>query len=219
MTRKIISIVCKSIVVVAAIVGVILQTVESAASLLYFTLQSNIWIAATCLVGLAFVIAKVQLKRWMYVVKFIFTVSITLTGVVYCTMLAPFIEEGAFNLSNTLLHVVTPLAAIADFLLYDYNAEYRWWDSLLGTIPPFYYLGFAGVGYACNWTFLDGNRYPYFFLDWGSDAGAFGFDNKSPYMGVFYYVLILLFFVVGIGLLYTFIARIIRKKTQLGDRK
>lgn len=213
MTKKIISIVLKSIVVVAAVVGVILQMLPSASSMLYFTLQSNVWIAATCLVALAFMIAKVQLKRWMYVLKFIFTVSITLTGVVYCTMLAPFIENDAFNLSNTLLHVIVPIAAVADFFLYDYACEYKKWDCLLATLPPFYYLGFAGIGYALNWTFLDGNNYPYFFLNWGSPAGAFGFANESPYIGVFYYILILLVFVIGIGLLFTGLAGVIRKKT------
>lgn len=215
MTRKIISIVLKSVIVAAVAVGVAIQMAAASASILYFTVQSNIWIGVTCLVGLVFMLAKVPLKRWMYALKYIFTVSITLTGVVYCTMLAPFIESGAFNLSNTLLHVIVPLAAVADFLLYDYPAQFKLLDCLLATVPPFYYLLFAGIGYALNWNFLDGNNYPYFFLNWGSPAGAFGFANESPYMGVLYYVLILLVFVIGMGALFIWLSSVIRKKIQL----
>ena len=213
MTRKIVSIVLKSIVVVAVVAGLTLYMLDAVSHILFFTLQSNIWIALTCLVGLALMIAKVQLKRWMYVIKLIFTVSITLTGVVFCTMLAPFMGNEAFTLASVLLHVIVPVAAVADFFVYDYAGEYKWWDYLLVTIPPFYYLGFAGIGFALNWDFMEGNNYPYFFLDWGSPAGAFGFSKESPFIGVFYYVLILLAFVIGIGALYVFLAGVIRKKT------
>ena len=213
MTKKIISIVLKSIVVVAVIVGLVLYMVEGVSHLLFFTLQSNIWIGVTCIVGLALMIAKVRLTRWMYVVKFIFTVSITLTGVVYCTMLAPFLGNDAFTLASTLLHVIVPVASVADFLVYDCAGKYKWLDCLLATVPPFYYLAFAGVGFALNGDFMEGNNYPYFFLDWGSPAGAFGFSKQSPYIGVFYYVLILLAFVIGIGALYVWLAKVINKRT------
>lgn len=213
MTRKIVSIVLKSIIVVAVIVGVSLDFADRILNILFFTVQSNIWIAVTCIVALALMIAKVRAKRWMYVVKLIFTVSITLTGVVYCTMLAPFLD-GAFDLASVLLHVISPIAAVADFLIYDYCGQYKWWDCILCTVPPFYYLAFAGIGYALNWDFYEGNNYPYFFMDWGSPAGAFGFSHEVPYMGVFYYTIVLLTFVVGIGVLYIFLARVIRNKTS-----
>ena len=79
------------------------------------------------------------------------------------------------------------------------------------TIPPIYYLIFAGIGFVLNWDFGYGDNYPYFFVNWGSPAGAFGFSSESPYIGVFYYVLILSAFVIGIALLYVFIAKRIRK--------
>ena len=214
MSRKITSIVLKSVIIVASIVGVTLSLVESISSALFFTIQSNVWIGATCLVGLAFIIFKVEIKKWMYTVKLIFTVSITLTGVVYCTMLAPLLGDIAYSLSNTLLHVVVPAAAIADFFVYDIG-EYRMWECLLVTVPPFYYLGFAGIGFVRNWDFgYDGQNYPYFFLNWGSPTGAFGFSSEFPYMGVFYYILILLVFVIGIGVLYIWLANLLRRKNE-----
>ena len=216
MTRKITSLILKSVVVLSAFVGVVVQVVASSASLLYFTIQSNAWIGVTCLVGIVLTLLNKPPKQWMYVLKFVFTVSITLTGVVYCTMLAPFMGAEAYTLANTLLHVVVPVAAVADFFVYDV-VEYPKWTCLLATIPPFYYLAFAGVGYVCNWQFLDGYNYPYFFLNWGSPAGAFGFSNESPYIGVFYYVVILLVFVIGVGALYTFVANRAHRKRSFNE--
>ena len=215
MVRKIISIVLKSIVAAASIVGVVLSLVGSASDALFFTIQSNIWIGITCIVALVFMFAKVQIKQWMYTVKLMFTVSITLTGVVFCTMLAPLLGNQAYTFSSILLHVLVPVASVADFFVYDYTGEFKKWECLLVTVPPFYYLGFAGIGYVCKWNFgYGGQNYPYFFLNWGSPAGAFGFSSEFPFMGVFYYILILLAFVVGIGVLYIFFASIIRRKME-----
>lgn len=213
MARKISSLILKSIVVVFSVVGVIMSIVENWRTLLFFTIQSNLWICVTCAVGIVLMLLKKPLKSWMYSVKLVFTVSITLTGVVYCTMLAPTLGALAYTFSNTVLHVVVPVAAVADFFVYD-SVQYKKWECLVVTIPPFYYLGFAGIGYALNWDFAYGVNYPYFFLNWGSPAGAFGFSSELPFMGVFYYVLILLAFVVGIGALYIFLASIIRRKME-----
>ncbi|MCH5156823.1 MAG: Pr6Pr family membrane protein [Clostridiales bacterium] len=211
MAKKITSLILKTIVILSATVGVVLQVVEASAAILYFTIQSNIWICTICIAGLVLILINKPMRGWMYSLKLVFTVSITLTGVVYCSMLAPFLGDQAYSLSNTLLHVIVPIASVADFLVYD-SVQYRKWECVTATIPPFYYLGFAGVGYALNWQFLDGHNYPYFFLDWGSPAGAFGFASESPYMGVFYYVLILLAFVIGVGALYIFLAKLLYRK-------
>lgn len=213
MMRKIVSIVLKSIVVLSAIVGVALSFRAGGNPILYFTIQSNIWIAAVCLVGLVLMVAKVEIKPWMYLIKLIFTVSITLTGVVFCVMLAPLLGKDAYALNNTLTHVVVPAVAVADFFVSAYPAKFKKWHCLLVTVPPFYYLGFAGIGYALNWDFGNGVNYPYFFLNWGNPAGVVGFSKEFPYIGVLYYILILLVFVVGVGALYMWIASVIRRKT------
>ena len=220
MVRKIISLVLKFIIVISAAVGVTMYVTESSAYLLYFTLQSNIWIAATCVVGIVLALFRRPIAQWMYSTKLVFTVSITLTGVVYCTMLAPILGAEAYNLPSVLLHVVTPIASIADFFVYDTVATYRKWECLTVTIPPWYYLAFAGVGYALNWEFdYGGVNYPYFFLNWGSPAGAFGFSSEVPYMGVVYYVLILLAFVIGIGALYIWLAKLANRKLSANKKQ
>ncbi|MCH5160196.1 MAG: Pr6Pr family membrane protein [Clostridiales bacterium] len=215
MARKITSIILKSIVALSVTVGVIIHVVADSRALLFFTTQSNIWIGVACLVGLALMIFKLPIKKWMYSVKLIFTVSITLTGVVYCTMLAPFLGSEAYTFSSTLLHVVVPVVSVADFFLYDFSTEYKKWECLTATIPPIYYLVFAGIGYALNWDFgYGGQTYPYFFLNWGSPAGAFGFSDQSPYIGVFYYVVILSAFVIGIAALYILLAKLLCRKNS-----
>lgn len=210
-TRKILSLILKLIVTSASFIGVIISVIPAPSVLLYFTIQSNIWIGVTCLAGIVLMLKKAEPKRWMYRVKLIFTVSITLTGVVYCVLLAPLSGGGAYSLPSLLTHVVVPAASVLDFAVYDYPAGYRKRDCLLATIPPLYYLAFSSAGYVLNWDFNNGENYPYFFLNWGSPAGAFGFAEELPYIGVFYYVLIMVAFVVGVGALYIFLARLIKK--------
>ena len=213
MTRKITSLVLKFIIALSATIGVVIQIASDSREWLFFTIQSNIWIGVTCIVGIVLIICKAHIKKWMYSVKLIFTVSITLTGVVYCAILAPFLGDKAYTVVSVLLHVVVPIAAIADFVVYDCCVEYKRWECLTATIPPLYYLIFSTVGYIQNWSFgYGGHNYPYFFLNWGGPAGAFGFLNEFPYMGVFYYVLVLLLFVVGMGALYVLIANRLTRK-------
>lgn len=75
---------------------------------------------------------------------------------------------------------------------------------------PLYYLGFASLGYILNWQFSPGVRYPYFFLDWGSPLGAFGFSRSFPFMGVVWYAVGLLGALVAVSLLYIAASRALR---------
>lgn len=211
--RKITSLILKIIIVLSSSYGTFLAISSAPATILYFTIQSNIWIGVTCLVGLALMIMKKEIQKWMYTLKLVFTVSITLTGVVYCVMLAPLNGDSAYTPVNVLTHVVVPAVSVLDFAVYDYPAAYKKRECLLVTIPPFFYLGFASVGYVLDWDFNNGENYPYFFLNWGSPAGAFGFADEFPYIGVIYYVMIMVAFVIGVGALYILLARFIRKLT------
>ena len=47
-------------------------------------------------------------------VKFVGTVSITLTGVVFGFVLAPTLGANAWNIQNTLTHLVVPLRSLDD---------------------------------------------------------------------------------------------------------
>ena len=55
-------------------------------------------------------------------------------------------------------------------------------------------------------------NYPYFFLNWGSEAGAFGFSDSLPFMGPVWWILILLAFLIIVGFVYLLIADAIRRR-------
>lgn len=196
--NKTASLILKTAVVVCSFTGVILGLIPNGESgpnfntLLFFTTQSNIWIGLVCLAG---AIRMLQGKRPTHtasVLKMMFTVAILLTGVVFNTMLAPIYGPSSYSLSSILVHVVSPAAAVLDYFVcrrsYRLNARDAWW----GIVPPLYYLGFASAGYVLQWNFGGGVHYPYFFLNWGSPAGAFGFIPEFPFIGVAWYIAILL---------------------------
>lgn len=209
---RILSLFLKVIIVISAVWGISICAFDSSAFMggktvwLYFTIQSNIWIALVEMACFVWVLFCKPLPHWMSVLQLMMTISITLTGIVYCFMLAPLMGESAFNLTNILTHVVVPVASVVDFFVSSSQLSLRGRDAWYVIIPPLYYLGFASVGYVLNWQFGPGVNYPYFFLNWGSPAGAFGFCDSLPYMGVMYYVFIMLFSLLLVGRLYIAIA-------------
>ena len=205
--KKYLSLGSKIIAILAAIIGTILsifatgEFMTGSQIFLYFTIQSNLMIAIYLIIEIIFEYIIKKHYRVMDTLKLMFTVAISLTGIVFSFVLAPTMEN-AFTLPNTLTHVVSPLFSIVDFFLIK-KEKYTFKSNLLSTIPPLYYLFFSLIGYFLNWNFGGGNNYPYFFLNWGSPAGAFGFTNELPFIGVFYWVLILLGLVIGMSYIYT----------------
>lgn len=218
--RRTISFALKAIIVIAAVVGVTLSALGGneefmggGSEFMYFTIQSNIAIALTAIVGLILMILKKQHYAWE-VIKLVFTVSITLTGLVFCGMLAPFMGLAAFRANNILTHMVVPLSAIADFFVEEKLKPLRKRDSWYVVLPPIAYVIYAGIGFALNWEFAKDQNYPYYFLNWGSEAGAFGFAKGEPYptLGCVYYIIFLAAIVAGIGILYVVLGNKANKK-------
>ena len=73
----------------------------------------------------------------MYVCKYIFTVSITITGLIFCGLLAPFADYNVWVFSSVLTHVVVPVLSIADFFVDDYKIDFKRFHIFLTLIPPF----------------------------------------------------------------------------------
>ena len=179
-TQKICSIILKTIVVLSAVIGTLLSYLAGRNSFMggnhvfmYFTIQSNIAIAIISAIGLYLLLRNKPIGKVWYTIKFVGTVSITLTGVVFGLVLAPTLGANAWNLQ---------------------------------------YAIYAGIGYVNNWQFAEGINYPYFFLNWGSEAGAFGFTNQLPFMGSAWWILLLLVFLIIVGYVYLAIADLFGKK-------
>lgn len=222
--KKSISIVLKIIVIVSVIVGVLLSAGAGRRSFMggsvvfmYFTIQSNIAIAVVCIAGLCILLRKKTYGAVWYTVKLVMTVSITLTGVVFGFVLAPTLGKNAWNIQNILTHVVVPVAAVIDFFVVAGPVRLRMKSALFVIIPPLLYAIYAGIGYIQNWEFSTGKNYPYFFLNWGSPAGAFGFTDGLPYMGSAWWILALLIFLIAVGFGYIALANKICKKSNVKE--
>lgn len=219
--RVICSFILKLVVIVSAVVGIYLSAYGSysefmagSSVFMFFTIQSNILIAIICLIGAVLLLRKKEVPNGWYIFKYVGTVAITLTGVVFCVVLAPTLGERAWYLRNVLTHVVVPIGAILDFFVSGIDSDISKKSVFLVTIPPILYAIYAGIGYAQNWQFAPGYNYPYFFLNWGSPAGVFGFTKEIPFMGTAWWILAILFFLLFIGWLYLVILDKFKKKAK-----
>lgn len=221
--QKKVSLVLKVIVAIAAVLGTFLSALAGRNSFMggttvfmYFTIQSNILITLVSLVGILFLLRGKSGKVW-YTLTFVATVAITLTGVVFCFVLAPTMGKAAWNVQNILTHVVTPVVSVLDFFVCGPSGKIRKKNAFLVIIPPILYLIYASVGYVKGWEFGPGINYPYFFLNWGSPMGAFGFGKEFPFMGCVWWILLLLVSLPVVGFFYLIIVdflRLFRKKTR-----
>lgn len=216
--QKKISYLLKIIVFVSAVVGTILSYLGSQDSFMggsrvfmFFTTQSNIAMAIISLIGFCYMIRARAAGAVWQVVKFVGTVAITLTGVVFCFVLAPTLGDDSWNIQNILTHVVVPVFSVVDFFVVSTAFDIKKKSVFYVIIPPILYAIYAGIGYANNWQFVEGYNYPYFFLNWGSKAGAFGFTNELPFMGTAWWILALFIFLIIVGYIYLVIADRLKK--------
>ena len=215
---RVTSMILKVIVFISAFLGVFLSAYSSKGTFMggrtvfmFFTIQSNIAIALISLAGIFFIIRNKPVNHIWYVIKFVGTVSITLTGVVFTFVLAPTLGEYAWNIQNILTHVIVPAISIIDFFITGIYCNIAKRNVFFVIVPPAAYAIYAGTGYALRWEFAEGINYPYFFLNWGSPAGAFGFSDKLPFMGTMWWIFALLIFLIAVGYVYLLIINMLKK--------
>lgn len=208
----------KLVSVAASIYGLI-RTMDSLLSFTYFTNLSNIFLDLVLLLFIYFDIELLLSKgkrdrrsNPAYITKYVATISITLTFFVFLTLLAPtnvngfayaYLNNGAGSLC---VHMIGPVLAIIDFLLFDYGYASSKKHALFATIPPLVYVVFViilssrGVRWETKYA-------PYNFLNFGAPTGWFGFDlsllgSDTLGIGVFYMIVVLLAIFCGIGLFF-----------------
>lgn len=96
--------------------------------------------------------------------------AITVTMLIYLIVLVPeaFTQNTGytpFTLTDNLIHIVTPILAIVDWLVFVPHGRIRALDPLLWALLPYAYLAFAFVYGGLGGTFGGGTRYPYPFMD------------------------------------------------------
>lgn len=219
----VVSLILKVIIVISVVVGTVLSTIAGRRAFMggkyvftYFTIQSNIAIGLICAIGFILILRRKAIGNAWYVIKFMGTVSITLTGLVFCFILAPTLGDKAWNIQNTLTHVVVPVLSVVDFFITGVYSQLKKRHVFFVMLPPLAYAIYAGIAYVNNWQFSVGRNYPYFFLNWGSPAGAFGFTRGLPFMGCGWWIIAILILLVVVGLLYLWILKLIKKKGNNG---
>jgi len=217
MTKKIrrthITFIINILIFICAIAGFILACVFAkrdgythwATKFLYFTQLSNIWIGLTSLAAAIMLVRPSKSAsriRALSTFKYIFTVSIAITGIVFSTLLAPFADFEVWTLASILSHVVVPILSIIDFFTNELLAPPAFKHTFYALIPPAAYFVYAGILGACNVDFGRGDPFPYFFMNFHSDVGLFGFgyqENGLPEFGTVYWLIFLLLFIYVLG--------------------
>ena len=163
-----------------------------------------------------------------YIVKFMATISITLTFLIYLLVLAPTDPRGFIGAymgngwGSLCVHFVCPVLAILDFCLFDYPYRSGKLHVLFSIVPPLCYVG-GIVALAYMGVRWNGTMYaPYNFLNFGAKTGWFGFDlsqigKETLGIGVAYMIAVLVIIFIGIGMAYLAIKNVRRNKKTEGN--
>lgn len=217
MNKKIIRILMLTTLVAVGIAGIVVTAnttdfMGGSVIFNYFTVQSNILIIAMSLVTLvnevmALTIKKSFMNQVLLYIKFVATIAITLTFLVFFTLLAPLVGISyLLSFSNYSLHAIVPIIAIIDFIIFDVDINLTYPKSLIGTAMPLYYVFFVYIGVPFNLQYGEELKFPYFFLDY--ETNGFLFEKG---LGVIFWIIILLIVISGMCLLYCLIIKT-RKK-------
>lgn len=181
-------------------------------ALRYYTVLSNL----LCLVWVGILIVRTlrdiaangprghstPSARWSAAVM----MAITVTMLVYLIILVPatFQQEGdyvPFSLTDNLIHIITPILLILDWLLFVPKGRLRWIDPVLWALIPYVYLGYALVYGGLGGEFAAGQSYPYPFLD----VATYGAG------GVALWILGLSVALIGVGYVYVALDRLLAR--------
>ena len=186
----------------------------------FFTLLSNIYVAAVVLLQLLSGGGKYR------VLKYSAAVSICITFLVYLFVLAPMMPGGILggyrqdHYSSLCLHLITPAFTIADFFLNDADGVWEKKHVFAALAPPALYLVFVLVLGKLGVRWGAGKMVaPYLFLNYEAPAGWFGFmpqtaDYSTLGVGVFYCILALLLLFTLIAWLFLAIAKAAGKRSK-----
>ena len=211
MIKKIIRMLIFSALIIVGVLGIILTAVSTSfmggASVFYFfTVQSNIFIIAMTFLFLGHVIIclinkKETVNQVMLQIKFVATVAITITFLVFFTMLAPLMGvDYLLSFKNFSLHAIVPILAIIDFIVFDTDINLSYPKSLIASIAPISYVFFVyAIGVPLKLQYAENLYFPYFFLNY--EQNGFFFEKG---FGVIPWVIVLLTAICGLSLLFCF---------------
>ena len=160
----------------------------------YYTLQSNV----ICLIAFIIVLTLGLLDRQYktdiyYLIKGGLVIAIAITAIIYHIALAPggfqmdALQNSISNkvLANFLVHTVSPLLVLLDYVLFDEKGHFKFFYPILWLIQPLNYVVYVYTYSNLGGSFynIGGSRqFAYFFLDY----------NELGYMGVLKWLVIII---------------------------
>ena len=213
------NIIIKAALIIIGVLGIVFTALSSAfmggaSVFFFFNVQSNIFIMLMALIFLinevvVLITNKSFINQTLLHIKYVATVAITVTFLVFFTMLAPIVGiDYLLSFNNFSLHAIVPILAIVDFFVFDKDIDMTYPKAFLGLAMPAYYLVFFII---C--TFF-GTRYtganddsaiaPYFFLNYKQN----GFLFEKGTIGVIPWSVILLVAIALLSLLFAFLMRL-----------
>lgn len=220
MTRKIIRICILASLIIVGILGIILTAKSTdfmGGSVIfnYFTVQSNIFAILMALIFLCNEVILLAFKKSftnqvLLYCKFAATIAVTLTFIVFFTMLAPLVGINyLLSFNNFSLHAVVPILSIVDFILFDTDIKITYPKSLIGTAMPLYYVFFVYIGVPLNFRYGENIKFPYFFMNY--ETNGFLFEKG---LGIIFWIIVMFIGVSAICVLFCLIMKKRQKRAN-----
>ena len=216
--KTITKILIKAALIIIGVLGIVLTALSTAfmggaSVFFFFTVQSNIFIMLMVLIFLinevvVLIANKSFINQTLLHIKYVATVAITVTFLVFFTILASLMGiDYLLSFNNFSLHAIVPILAIVDFFLFDKDIKLTYKSSLLATISPICYVIFVYIGAIFKLEYSENLHYPYFFLN--IDTNGFLFEKGT--MGIIPWIIILLGFIIGLGCLFCLFMKLRQK--------
>ena len=165
-----------------------------------FTIQSNLWIGITSLVFLILILKwkdESKIPRWLYHIKFMFTVDIMLTYLVFAVLLSPLMSlRFLTSTANFFQHNLTSILALLDFLITDPKFVSKGKHVWLSLLPTLAYAIYFFTSYAITGIM----PVAYFFLDY-KKLGWFTIGDAGIGVGLWTLLLCGLLLIIGVFVL------------------
>lgn len=170
MKKENLSLIYKLLIVVVSAVGLILnfRIAPIHKIIFYFTILSNMGVFLFYLISIILKLTnKLKTNNLYYYIKGMICINIILTMIVFNVFLHDMKLYEGNMLACYFVHILTPLLVVLDYFLFqekgNLNSKYKYALGWTGTL--IIYAGICVIYSSLGGLFLDGSKYPYFFMN------------------------------------------------------
>ena len=139
----------KIIIVIVSGIGILLnlKAFTPSGALVYYTIQSNIWVFVFYLIIVILKIIKKEEKNNIYYIfKGMVTMAITITMFIYQILLSTdsgMVAYQNLELECNLVHLITPLLVMSDYLIFGEKGNLKKSYPFIWSLTLVFYLGYG----------------------------------------------------------------------------